>query len=81
MNKGFTAMFVGYDMGSQHSGIYRMLNLKTRKVTVTKDIKWMNMLYGEYMKSKNLSQESDEEEMRVMTMEEMAKEDKEEANE
>ena len=46
--KGFVAVFVGYC--AEHSqDTYRMFNLKTERLCTTRDVRWLNMLYGEYM--------------------------------
>ena len=47
-NRGKTHIFVGYS--SRHSSdVYRMYNLETKRVTVTRDIRWLSMTYGEYL--------------------------------
>ena len=39
-------MFVGY--ADNHAGnVYRFVNLKTKKIILSRDITWMNILYGE----------------------------------
>ena len=56
-NRGKTHIFVGYS--SRHSSdVYRMYNLETKRVTVTRDIRWLGMTYGKYMsKEENLPDE------------------------
>jgi hypothetical protein len=45
-NRGILCMFLGY--AKDHAGdVYRMLNLTTRKVIITRDIRWINKNYGE----------------------------------
>jgi hypothetical protein len=40
-DRGTTCMFVGYPR--DHAGnVYRMLNLQTKKILVTRDVKWLN---------------------------------------
>ena len=49
---------IGY--GEDHAtGVYRMINLETKRVLITRDIKWMNM---NYMKYKNLEENGTSEE-------------------
>ena len=50
LDKGFDGMMVGYAEDSG-AGVYRMYNLKTGKVSCTRDIKWLSKSYGEYLKS------------------------------
>ena len=47
-NKGIDAMCLGHQEDSA-AGVYRMLNLETMRVNITRDVKWMNMTYGEYI--------------------------------
>ena len=47
-SKGFDAMFIGYSQDHAKE-VYRMLNLSTNKVSTTRDIKWMELTYKEYM--------------------------------
>ena len=43
-NKGVLCMFVGYAL--QHAGdCYRMYNPKTKKIMISRDIKWMNEMF------------------------------------
>ena len=44
-DRGILCMFLGYATG--HDGkTYRMLNLKTRKVLLTCDVKWLHKFYA-----------------------------------
>ena len=46
-DRGRPCMFVGY--AKNHAGnVYRMLNLKTNRIILTRDIIWLKKLYGEY---------------------------------
>ena len=46
-NRGFDGMFVG--CSDNHGlGVYRLLNLKTHRISVTRDVKWMNVSSKEY---------------------------------
>ena len=59
-NKGYPCAMVGY--GEDHAtGVYRMLNVETKRVSVTRDIKWMNMNFKRYinLEEKGTSEESD----------------------
>ena len=45
-DRGMKAMFVGY--ADNHAGnVYRFVNLKTKRVILSRDITWMNKLYGD----------------------------------
>ena len=56
-DRGFSAMLVGY--ADQHAkGTYRMLNLQTNKISVTKDVTWLNMNLIEYKKYIDNTKES-----------------------
>ena len=45
-NRGITCMFLGY--AKDHAGnVYRMLNLQTRKVMLSRDIIWTNKMYAD----------------------------------
>ena len=55
-NKGIDCLFVGY--ADDHSGeVKRMMNLKTRKIFLTRDIKWLNMTYNKYKDKLNQERE------------------------
>lgn len=46
-DRGEPCMFIGY--ADKHAGnVYRMLNLRTNRVWVTRDIIWLTKMYGEY---------------------------------
>ena len=50
-NHGRTCVFVGY--ADKHAGdVYRMLNLKTNKIIMSRDILWLNKTFGEYFEIK-----------------------------
>ena len=47
-NKGKHAMFVGY--ADNHAGdVFRMLNLSTNKIITTRDVIWIQKMYGEHV--------------------------------
>ena len=64
MDKGFDGMMVGYAEDSG-AGVYRMYNLKTGKISCTRDIKWLNKSYGEYLKSEKEEESDDSSESSV----------------
>jgi len=46
-DRGKTCMFVGY--ADNHAGdVYRMLDLKTNRVVISRDLTWLNKVYGVY---------------------------------
>ena len=57
-NKGLDALFLGYEKNST-KGVYRMLNLRTWKVCVSRDITWLNINYKQY-KEKQLEIDSED---------------------
>ena len=64
--KGRTCMMLGY--AENHSGaVYRLLNLETNKIVLSRDVQWMEKMWDEHMKVKRILplqdyQEDDEEE-------------------
>ena len=52
-DRGANAIFVGY--ADKHAGEkYRFVNLKTKKIILSRDITWMNKLYGDICKQKDV---------------------------
>ena len=50
-NRGRLCMFVGY--AKDHSGdVFRLLNLKTKKILMSRDVTWIGKTYGEYFNYK-----------------------------
>ena len=47
-DRGVDCMIVGY-RDERGEGNYRMLNLRTKRVSVTTDVSWMDMKYGTYV--------------------------------
>ena len=46
-NKGSTAIFVGYS--TRHgTNVYRMFNLTTQSISISRDIAWLNVKYGKW---------------------------------
>lgn len=46
-NKGYMMMFIGYIL-SHGSNVYRILNLQTHRVSVTRDVSWINKMYVDW---------------------------------
>ena len=70
-DRGLACVFVGY-CPDHASGTYRMYNLSTKKVIVTRDVKWLNKLYAEWSKATlnvELESESDSDEENADTKE------------
>ena len=60
-DRGRPCMFVGY--AHNHAGdVYRMLDLKTRKICVSRDVTWLKKLYGEYIKNEDKKEVLEDEE-------------------
>ena len=50
--RGRTGIFVGY--ADDHDGnIYRFINIQTKKIILSRDIKWLNSFWKEYKKRKH----------------------------
>ena len=48
-NKGLVGMMVGY--GEENgTGSFRMLNMRTRRIIITRDVGWLEIKYGEWVK-------------------------------
>ena len=46
-NRGKTCMFVGY--ADDHSGdVYRFLNIKTKRIIMSRDARWLNIIWKHY---------------------------------
>ena len=59
VNRGEACIFVGYP--SNHpSSTYRMLNLRTHKVIISRDIIWMHKMHGEDKSTPNIDDHHDE---------------------
>ena len=45
-DRGIKGMFLGY--AANHAGnVYRVLNLETKKILITRDVKWLKSLHAE----------------------------------
>ena len=52
--RGKTAMFVG--CADDHTGdVYRFIHLKTQHVILSRDARWMNIIWKGYMKKKHIN--------------------------
>ena len=60
-NTGIPAICLGH-ADNHAKDVYRMLNLNTYKVIITRDIRWMNMTYKHYMNKQGEQIDDDEEE-------------------
>ena len=64
-NKGDVCMMIGYATDSSE-GTYRLLKLSTNKVVKSRNIQWLNKMYGEYIKENtqpvSINDESDDSE-------------------
>ena len=48
-NRGKTCMFVGY--ADDHSGdVYRFLNIKNKRIIMSRDARWLNIIWKHYKK-------------------------------
>ena len=48
-SKGVVCIFVGY--AEDHSGdTYRMMNVNTKKIIMSRDVRWLNKMYGKWAK-------------------------------
>ena len=50
-------MFLGYSR-DHGSGVFRFLNIKTRKIIHSRDVKWIDKKYGDYLDEKQIKQKS-----------------------
>ena len=66
-NRGEVKVFVGYAK-DHDKDVYRMFNMKTRKVSLTRDVRWLSKLFGDYknIKEKEIIKVSDERESNKM---------------
>ena len=66
-NRGTTCVFMGYT--ENHSGdVYRMLNLSTNTIILSRDIIWLKKMYKDWIKSKQSTiYDEDESEIELPT--------------
>ena len=50
-DQGVTCIFLGYAQ-NHTGGIYLMLNLRTKRIVLIRDVIWLNKTYGEYISRK-----------------------------
>lgn len=53
-DKGTTMVFIGYSL-DHGTNVYRMLNLNTMGITISRDIIWLNVTYGNWIERKDYS--------------------------
>ena len=53
-DRGIQAMFVEY--ADNHAGnVYRFVNMKTKKIILSRDVTWLNKLYGDMYKQNDIA--------------------------
>ena len=63
-DRGITCMFLGY--AANHAGnVYRMLNMKTKQVLITRDVKWLNT-YEKDTKKNELVHEIEDDDLNIL---------------
>ena len=68
-------MFMGY--ATNHAAdVYRMLDLDTKKITISRDIRWLNKNYSEWKHEKNKEEFYEENEPSIKNKETVSKEEK-----
>ena len=50
-NKGTIAMFIGY-CEDHARGTHRFVNMKTGKIIISRNVKWLNKTWAEYKRDK-----------------------------
>ena len=51
-NRGKTCIFVGY--ADDHAGdVYRFLNVKTKRIIMSRDARWLNLMWKQYIRKHN----------------------------
>ena len=58
-DKGIDGVMVGYEKECD-AGTYRMWNLKTGMINITRDVRWLNLKYNEYKKRENNVKQEEE---------------------
>jgi Reverse transcriptase (RNA-dependent DNA polymerase) len=58
-NRGMTCMFMGYSVDHSND-VYRMLNLETKKIILSRDIVWLNRSYTEWISSRSILKDESE---------------------
>ena len=78
-NRGKTSMFVGY--AEDHAGdVYRFLNIHTKRIIMSRDVRWLNIIWKHYRMKSIYARKLDEEE-RSIEEERSVEEDSEEEEE
>ena len=55
--------FFGKDTKNHTGDVHRLLNMETKRVVFSRDVRWLNQDYREHMKTQGLTIEDDEEEI------------------
>lgn len=55
-DRGIMGMFVGY-ADNHANNVFRFINLKTRNVMLSRDVTWLDRLYGEIYKTKDVEKD------------------------
>ena len=82
-NKGNLCFFCGFPENHPINS-YRVYDVKTQKMVITRDIRWLNVPYGDYFKKKNPKNvidtdiDSSDEEIEVLGVKPADKDEKEE---
>ena len=65
--RGRTGIFVGY--ADDHAGnVYRFINIQTKKIILSRDVKWLNSFCKQYKKRKDDSKKLVDEIFQMMRM-------------
>ena len=58
-DRGKTCMFVGY--ADDHSeDVYRLLNIHTKRIIISRDVRWLNIIWKQYKKKSIYARKQDE---------------------
>ena len=61
-DRGTVGLFVGYPQ-NHADDVYRIFNLQTKQIIKSRDLIWLNLNYGNWIKSKNNMKNSDDEDL------------------
>ena len=54
-DKEIACMFVSYSL-NHGKGVYKLYNMKTNRILISRDIMWLNQIYGQYKNKENQTQ-------------------------
>jgi hypothetical protein len=66
-NKGTVCVFVGYAV-NHADDVYRLMHPKTKSIIKSRDVLWLNISYGAWIKSKNDTSVSDDSDSKIETL-------------